>query len=890
MKYNAFAFVLLSITLFCSVDKTKAQTVIPGGIEFRTTDEKKQSEHNNRIALRSLSDICLYPSHDPKDSLCIPEYSTGCSDGDGFTDFALAEIENYDSDCEDLNGTGWSQYFNLGPALLLPGVTYDVIMSSGYGDQYVSIWIDFNNDELLTEDEKILSDFNLNSSGTLYTAQITLPMNAAGGQHIMRARTNWAGSCNDPCENYTYGEAEDYYVLVSSAAFGSLEGSVTELSNGEPVSGAQISLSGIYTYSDTTDSSGYFHIENILEGSYNVTCFKTGYNIQTSSIPIIEDSLSVLDFVLTHPEISVIPESVDIILSPNATGEKELIVGNTGNGPLHWAASLQILSNASDDFMDLQFQHPVEVGGGEAGIETDGEFFYTTKWNGDEIFKYAIDGNYVGVFTIEWVSALRDLAFDGTYFYGGTGLTTIYEMDFVNEVLISSFTTPENCRAIAYDDNGDFFYGNNWSSPVTLFDKTGANLGTFNVGPEGGEYYGFAYDGVTFGGPFLWGYAQVGDSKNTIIQMQLPSGTETGFTLDVATKLSGTLYNFAGGLFTHPNIVLGKWTLGGLVQNQWFWGLELTDAQTWIGVNPASGILDPTEADTLTVHFDASEMTPGIYEAQILITSEPEVGSPVIAVTMTVTDETLEPPVNLSYSVACDSAELCWEIANPSVVDSFFVSVDEALVSTTDLCCFVKGPGSHNCYVIAWYSGSPSAPSETLLFDIPVPENSEPLDFTIDDIMGNVVVSSWQIPAGCAIWDGFNLYRDGVKMNTGIINGLTYSDTVEFGGSYQYYVTAQYYFGESEPSNIDTVVIPLVQESEDGQIQIFPNPASRKLYIQSKRKINFISIRTVTGKMVFEEVVTSNNSAIDISHFEPGIYFLKAEFQNNQLLRKVVIR
>jgi hypothetical protein len=160
------------------------------------------------------------------------------------------------------------------------------------------------------------------------------------------------------------------------------------------------------------------------------------------------------------------------------------------------------------------------------------------------------------------------------------------------------------------------------------------------VGPVGAEYYGFAYDHATLGGPFLWGYAQVGTLKNKIIQIQLPSGTETGFTLDIATKLTGQIYNSAGGLFTHPNLVFGKWTLGGLVQNQWIWGLELADAQTWININPNSGSLAGGTTQEVTVMVDAVGLLPGIYEAEIHFTSTPNVGVPIVQVELTVDEGT----------------------------------------------------------------------------------------------------------------------------------------------------------------------------------------------------------------------------------------------------------
>ncbi len=38
----------------------------------------------------------------------------------------------------------------------------------------------------------------------------------------------------------------------------------------------------------------------------------------------------------------------------------------------------------TDDLFDEQFQFVCEGGNGEAGIETNGNYIYTSKWNGDK--------------------------------------------------------------------------------------------------------------------------------------------------------------------------------------------------------------------------------------------------------------------------------------------------------------------------------------------------------------------------------------------------------------------------------------------------------------------------------------------------------------------------
>ena len=121
-------------------------------------------------------------------------------------------------------------------------------------------------------------------------------------------------------------------------------------------------------------------------------------------------------------------------------------------------------------------------------------YIYTTKWNGTEFYKYELNGTYIGPFTCGAAGAIRDLAFDGTYFYGAAAATTVFQMDFTNGVVVSSFTAPLAIRAIAYNQDEDVFYGNNWSDNITIFDQTGANLGSFPCGPVGSDYYGFAYD------------------------------------------------------------------------------------------------------------------------------------------------------------------------------------------------------------------------------------------------------------------------------------------------------------------------------------------------------------------------------------------------------------
>lgn len=156
-------------------------------------------------------------SSDIVNSNCAP--SMDCSVGDGLQLFQLLDIDN-PSGCEGY-GDFTDQMTNVEQ-----GGTHDVTMTTGYGTQYVRIWIDFNDDYAYTADELVLDNYVIadGSAGGSYTetTQINIPADAPLGEHSMRVKTNWnAGVPDDACEETTYGETEDYMVnVVTSLGFG----------------------------------------------------------------------------------------------------------------------------------------------------------------------------------------------------------------------------------------------------------------------------------------------------------------------------------------------------------------------------------------------------------------------------------------------------------------------------------------------------------------------------------------------------------------------------------------------------------------------------------------------------------------------------------------------
>lgn len=139
---------------------------------------------------------------------------------------------------------------------------------------------------------------------------------------------------------------------------------------------------------------------------------------------------------------------------------------------------------------------------------------------------------------------------------------------------------------------------------------------------------------------------------------------------------------------------------------------------------------------------------------------------------------------------------------------------------------------------------------------------------------------------------GYNVYRDDVKINSELILVTEYNDPLPPIGSHDYYVTAVYDEGESEPSNVVSVVVTDIFEKSNISIMIYPNPTDGifTLKLPPGETVDFDAF-DITGKKVYSNVMTST-TRINISDWKKGIYFL--QIQNNSskqtVFKKLILR
>jgi photosystem II stability/assembly factor-like uncharacterized protein len=176
------------------------------------------------------------------------------------------------------------------------------------------------------------------------------------------------------------------------------------------------------------------------------------------------------------------------------------------------------------------------------------------------------------------------------------------------------------------------------------------------------------------------------------------------------------------------------------------------------------------------------------------------------------------------------------------------------------------------------------------LLQLPAPQN-------LNGVVTNdrVVNLSWLSPVyspAQMMLQGYNVKRNGTRINNSLITGTAFTDYVSgAGGHYSYCVWAQYNIGASNDSCITVDVAVGVQSPvEQHSMVISPNPAHGSIRVITEDQVGEIGIFDLMGNAVpaFVTTMSVGISTIDISGLSPGIYIVSARTDHGTVQRKFV--
>lgn len=732
-----------------------------------------------------------------------------------------------------------------------------------------------------------------------------------------------------------------------------VSGTVTALSNNAPIQNATIAFAGTQGQTVTSDATGYYSAPVVDGFYYTVTVSAAGYNT------IVLDSLMTnadmtQNFQMTAPIINITaPNTVEVWTNYTIDGHyTPITITNNGNGTLTWGNSItylrsrgevesnpinytirpsnnQIVSRTADvaptigrivgeptrATWDLLSNFTMSAAG-EQGICTDGDFIYSAFWGtAGQFGKYDLQGNFIETFTIAGVGGIRDLTYDGTYFYGGATGSDLYQMDFNARTLVSTIATSVSAiRHCSYDSDNDGFWVGNWTD-LYLINRAGAIVIT---GPTVADVYGSAYDKYSAGGPYLWLFTQAQGQTTAAVFQQLNIGTMaiTNITHDASDIPGATSDGSAGGCFGTDLLIPGQYVImANLQETPNAVGIYEIAPAGWLTLSPASGSLEPGESDTVTMNMDGWWAVSGDFAATCTFTTtNPNVGSYDVPVIFHIAPPACDAPTNLQViPTDYDYMHLSWDAPADTtglVEYRIYYGGNQTHFATSDTTSYDDNVNAGQyCYTVrAYYSDSClTLPTDTVCAELlPCdPDSACSIRFEMTDQYSD----SWN---GAKI----EVYLDGVLINTitntnGVspesVNISVCNGQVTFvwvaGGydsecSFVIYNAANevIYNGSTAPAagqfaayTQDCGHVGISENEAAHNVNIFPNPVSDVLNVSAPGFKEFDVINFL-GQVVYSNTITSEQTTINVSNLTNGIYFIRLKADNKVETMKFIKR
>jgi len=635
-----------------------------------------------------------------------------------------------------------------------------------------------------------LASWSATSTGNADKEVFDISAYAAGQSQVM-VKFNWTG-------DYSWYWAVDD-VIISGP--GTIAGTVTVASSGSPLENAMVIAGADTAY---TDASGNYTL-TVPGGIYDVTVEKTGYNPQTAEfVVVIPGRTRTLDFAMTAPTIDLDVTSIDTSLQIGDFVEVPITISNNGNGPLNYSLTVApVVEKQQTDYSKYTASGTLSSLKKIKPTKKSSQFQIENIADTDTVVIH-FDGPYSnnGIGTnglASWICAARFTADELLPYYGEYGITGV--QIHIRDASFSNVTV-KIWQGGSFGDPGAEIYSQDITGQVIVGDWTYHTLTTPIPLLSGNEYWiGYAIDAT-------------GDH---------PSSVDAG----PAVPGKGDWMYF-DGIWQEISTAFGldyNWNIRGVITS---------DAGYWLSVAPVSGTIAAGQQEVVTAKLDASVFANDTtVSANINFTSDPDVGSPVVPVNLTVL------PLGYTLNGTVGLSDFPTDLSGTRIE---LVQGANTWVDSTDINGYYEFsavlPGTYDLHFIHTgyhqFDTTLTISANTTLDVMLMKIVSPPSGVTATQVgFTEVVEVNWMAPGSKFFYGlargqeehnwlysldgmrdillGYNVYRTDVGLlnTSGLVTDTFYVDTtVVFDSTYYYYVTAVYDpEGESDPSDTAMVTV-----------------------------------------------------------------------------------
>lgn len=471
--------------------------------------------------------------------------------------------------------------------------------------------------------------------------------------------------------------------------------------------------------------------------------------------------------------------------------------------------------------------------GRQHGVVYDGENIYTAAWGKSStvaymFYKYDLEGNLLDEFDIPGINDInyvRDMTYDGQYFYGCDGSTgNIWCLDLHNKALIGSIQTSySELRCCTYDPVYDAFWvnGNNTGSQPNLYldmhlvNRNGVVLKSASTHPLGGHTVkGTGYFTDENGVAHIYIHAVQGFTAHVFDYVIEEDSMDPNYIFDMGQTPGYSVAGSAGAAY-----------IGEIDGVQCFFG-DIDQSPNLIGIyalgeyTPAPPT--PPEGD---IFFDFND---GIMRWT---------------------------------TIDADGDGYCWETRqnwgntqNPfSLTSASFDDYTQTVLYPEN---YLVTPYKLDCEQITFIAQAQDAshPSEHFGIAVSTTGSTDAQDFTI-------VWEADMTAKTAGNWHAFNV------------------DLRDYQGQDIYVAIVHFNCTNQFMLNIDDVTLHRTFDNtmdiSEAAFTVYPNPASDKLLVESAASIDSYEIFNAAGAMVSGKAVGEKSFEINVSEIPAGTYFIK---------------
>jgi hypothetical protein len=371
--------------------------------------------------------------------------------------------------------------------------------------------------------------------------------------------------------------------------FGILDGMVTRDGGTVPIEGATITVVGP-NYTGESGPDGSYMIDDVMIGTYTVTCTAPGYYpASVDDVVITAGDTTTVDFDLLYTEIDIDPTEFIVNVPLDGTLDETMTIWNNGTSDLTWSIAITEPGKSGTD----------------SDFDCDPDSIWSQPWVGQDVYTVSDLGQDDQAISADDFTGLTDPII-GLEWWGGELVCCWNACDKTNlDFIVTFYESGSVPGAVVYQET-----------------VTATRVNT-------SEY--------------LFGEVTYGFVKKYTAELSTPVSIESGW-VSVQAVDSGTCWFLWGdggptsGTQEYVQDTGTGWAPGG-------YGVDLAfcligQPITWISADPSSGTVGPGDMNTVTIHFDASEVEGvGTYEAWLVVTSNDPFQSPWnVPVTMNVYD------------------------------------------------------------------------------------------------------------------------------------------------------------------------------------------------------------------------------------------------------------